>query len=371
MPKVNHEPDSNRRQTRAANANAHPGRVVMDVLGGRRKQEDIEKDKEAKKGRREARERKKVEKQVAIGAIAEFENRMALDDEIQGTKFPRRQSEGKSSDSFVIYMTHNAPSVDVPTKPKVDKKRKVGAKDLSGTGGNIMAVSYTNEKRSNTHQGLSELDERSDPGDDGHQTMAKKLKISEDKDSGPRPLCRTGLAFVSFSSKKTLTHKLETYIQPEGQFPINTPMPVTRTMAYTPKPKRIITQSRSEEESSQTESEDDNFETPRALKTKVPTDAEFIPDSDFGETTGVDLTTGVESSERSDGQNEESDTAESDGSDIYERRSATNHKAQEIKTIDLAKMQKKGTGKDKRAFRKEIGETRVLIMKDKDKVRGI
>lgn len=106
MPKVNHQPDSDRRQTRAANANAHPGRVVKDVLGGRRKQEDIEKDKEAKKERRETRERKKVEKRVAIGAIAEFENRMALDDEIQGTKFPRRQSEGKPSDSFVIYILH-------------------------------------------------------------------------------------------------------------------------------------------------------------------------------------------------------------------------------------------------------------------------
>lgn len=202
--------------------------------------------------------------------------------------------------------------------------------------------------------------------------MAKKLKISKHEDSGPLPLRRTGLAFVSFSFKKTLTHKLETYIlEPEGQFPINTPMPVARTMAYTPKPKKVITQSRSEEESSQIESEDDNFETPRALKTKVPTDAEFIPDPDFGETTDVDLTTGVESSERSDGQNEEIDAAESDESDIYERRSATKHKAQEIKTIDLAKMQKKGTGKDKRAFRKEIGETRALIMKDKDKVRGI
>ena len=100
MPKANHEPDPNRRQTRATNANAHPGQVVLDALGGRRRQEEIEKDKQAQKERREARERKKVEKQEAIKSVADFENKMALNDKIQETKFPRHQTEGKQSGSF-------------------------------------------------------------------------------------------------------------------------------------------------------------------------------------------------------------------------------------------------------------------------------
>ena len=49
MPNANQEPNPNRRQMRAANANAHPGRVVMEVLGGRRNQEELEKEKEAKR----------------------------------------------------------------------------------------------------------------------------------------------------------------------------------------------------------------------------------------------------------------------------------------------------------------------------------
>jgi hypothetical protein len=32
----------------ATNANAHPGKVVMEVLGGRQKKEDIENDKKSK-----------------------------------------------------------------------------------------------------------------------------------------------------------------------------------------------------------------------------------------------------------------------------------------------------------------------------------
>ena len=108
MPKVNQQPDTNRRQTRATNANAHPGRVVMEVLGGRRKQEDIERDKEGKKERRDARERKKMEKLGAIEAIAEYENEMAVDDKVQGTRFPQHQSEGKSlaPSSCLYIITH-------------------------------------------------------------------------------------------------------------------------------------------------------------------------------------------------------------------------------------------------------------------------
>jgi hypothetical protein len=96
MPKVNQlpGPDPNRRQTRATNANAHPGNVVMEVLAVRRKRDDIEKEKKAKAERRKARQTKDAIHRVAIDDIAEFENQMALDDRTQGTKFPRHQTEG-------------------------------------------------------------------------------------------------------------------------------------------------------------------------------------------------------------------------------------------------------------------------------------
>jgi len=102
MPKANHQPDVNRRQTRATNADAHPGRVVLEVLAGRRKKEDIENDKKAQNERRDTRERKKVERQVAIEDIADFENQMPLNDKVQETVFPRHQAEGRQSSSSLV-----------------------------------------------------------------------------------------------------------------------------------------------------------------------------------------------------------------------------------------------------------------------------
>ena len=96
MPKVYQQPDSDssRRQTRATNANAHPGRVVMEVLGSRRKQEDIKKDKKAKRERHENREKKKTQKLATVKNIADFEDRMALRNKAEDSSFPRRRTEG-------------------------------------------------------------------------------------------------------------------------------------------------------------------------------------------------------------------------------------------------------------------------------------
>ena len=222
-----------------------------------------------------------------------------------------------------------------------------------------MSESYTNKKVSLAQAAHQRLEERFEPDNDT-QAMAKKQKIKA------LPLCRTGLVFVSFSFRKTLTCKVETYIRPEGGLPVDIPMPDARTMEiYTPKPrqsKKVITQSKSESEDSPNESEDD-FETPRALKMKAPTHAEF--NSNFGETADINLPkTGVECSENGSelnfSNNESGVAEESDESDIYERRSATpatgRRNVQDFKTIDLTKIQMKATGKDKRAFRKEIDE---------------
>lgn len=97
MPKVNREPDPNRRQTRPTNATAHPGKAAMEVLAVRRKRKDIDAEKKARDGRRQARERKKVNERAAVMDIADFENQMALDDINDETRFPRHKTKRKYS----------------------------------------------------------------------------------------------------------------------------------------------------------------------------------------------------------------------------------------------------------------------------------
>src|SRR5258705_9664585 len=93
MPKVAQQPDPNRVQTRSTNANAHPGRVMMEALAVRRKHEDIEIEKQVKKERRKAREKKKADAQMAVLDIADFENNMTVDIIREETSFPRRRLE--------------------------------------------------------------------------------------------------------------------------------------------------------------------------------------------------------------------------------------------------------------------------------------
>jgi hypothetical protein len=99
MPEANQQPDPNRRQTRAANANAHPGRIVMAV---RRNGEVIEDEKKVRKERQNTREKKLAYKQAAIEDIAAFENKMALDDKAREISFPRHQTEGRSGACLIL-----------------------------------------------------------------------------------------------------------------------------------------------------------------------------------------------------------------------------------------------------------------------------
>jgi hypothetical protein len=66
MPKVTQQPDPNRVQTCSKNANAHPGRAVMEALAVWRKPEDIEIEKQVKKERCKARAKKKADAQMAV-----------------------------------------------------------------------------------------------------------------------------------------------------------------------------------------------------------------------------------------------------------------------------------------------------------------
>jgi hypothetical protein len=122
MPKANQQADPNRRQTRPSNANAHPGKVVKEVLGGRRKPEEIEMDKKARQERREEKERKKAKIQESIQQVADFEHTMALHDKVEETSFPRHQTEGKTSDTSLLNTcygdTHPSKSSNQPTGQK-------------------------------------------------------------------------------------------------------------------------------------------------------------------------------------------------------------------------------------------------------------
>jgi len=165
MPKATKEPDPNRRQTRPANANAHPGRVALEALAVRRKPEEIERDKQIQNERRKAREKKTSNEQAAIKDIVEFENEMAVEDLEQKAKFPRRQTEGESGPRLVNMCYSCAVTFSGTSK---NKKRKGPSKAIS------------HSKR--------ELDGSLDtePESDADQRKPKKLK------SGAMPLRRTG-----------------------------------------------------------------------------------------------------------------------------------------------------------------------------------
>jgi hypothetical protein len=93
MPKVI-SPDPNRRQTRPGNANAHPGKIVMEALAVRRKREEIDEEKKEQSKRRETREKKKANKKTAVVEIADFEHAMAIGDTEIEAQFPRYKTKG-------------------------------------------------------------------------------------------------------------------------------------------------------------------------------------------------------------------------------------------------------------------------------------
>jgi len=89
MPAVYQLPDADRRQTRPANANTHPGKVIKDAQKVRRSKEVIAEEKKGREDRRQTREKKKADRMTAVGDIAEFENKLALDAIAEKTQFPR------------------------------------------------------------------------------------------------------------------------------------------------------------------------------------------------------------------------------------------------------------------------------------------
>ena len=151
----------------------------------------------------------------------------------------------------------------------------------------------------------------------------------------------------------------------------------------TPKPKKNKNTRRfeSEDGNSQIETEDDEYETPKALQKRAPA---TLPDSS-SDSDSVGIVDSLADPEPEWKGKNALNTESDDGSDIYEpqkkekgklgnknKTSTRNHgdvQGSNLKTIDLAKMQKKAKGKkDKKAFRKEVEERRAVTSKKERKV---
>jgi hypothetical protein len=72
--------------------NTHPGTTAMEVLAVKRKPEVIAAEKKAHEKCRQAAEKKKLDKKIAVLEIADFENQMDVDAIAETTQFPRRQT---------------------------------------------------------------------------------------------------------------------------------------------------------------------------------------------------------------------------------------------------------------------------------------
>jgi hypothetical protein len=88
-----------RQQTRSRNANAHPGEILIKA-SGRRSQEEIQEEKQAKEARRQARETKEANQNAAILRVAKFENRMSIEETMEEETFPRRRATGMLLSAF-------------------------------------------------------------------------------------------------------------------------------------------------------------------------------------------------------------------------------------------------------------------------------
>lgn len=102
--------DPNQVKTCSKNATTHPGRIVNETLGVWRQPEEIEGEKSCRVERQQAQDQKKANSQASALEIAEFENKMAVDDTETVASFPRHKPEGELvtkiiSDSYKSKLT--------------------------------------------------------------------------------------------------------------------------------------------------------------------------------------------------------------------------------------------------------------------------
>jgi hypothetical protein len=96
------KPDPNRISTRPKNADAHPGQVVHSQ-STRRPVSEIQAEKDAKAARRSKKELELIKQDETAEAIAEYEQEMVINHEVEDAQFPRHL--GKAGMSyFLLYL---------------------------------------------------------------------------------------------------------------------------------------------------------------------------------------------------------------------------------------------------------------------------
>ena len=354
------EPGPTRPKTRSTNAHAHPGKAAMEVLAVRRKREDIDAEKKAREERRQTRQRKKANEQVAVMDIADFEDRMALDDMNKEIKFPRHQTEGKYSgptSACAIIIVHE-PLVNDSNESKIENKKRKGRK-----------VQVSNEKNpAKEHQGETVEPELLSDND---RPQVKKQKTARH----PIPLRRTGQLCLNFP-KRNLTCSIETYIQEiddsNGRSAVEFPSALDNTPRPIRRKESVIETSDSEDGDSQVETEEEDFTTPKALQKKGRT----FPSGNESDVQVVEIASesGLEYESSNQGgkymldnlsKYGRSDSADDneEESDLQEVKTTKTRARKTLKTIDLTKVTQ--ARKDKRAFRKEVEGKREVVAKGK------
>ena len=177
-----------------------------------------------------------------------------------------------------------------------------------------------------------------------------------------------------------LTRAIETYVHPDFEqhtlvdFSMQDSVAVDNWSHWTPKPVqkngKVVEGTETEGGNSQVESEDSNFETPRALKRGTDLSAPSISTDNDSDTVEIVDQERVSASEYQESQldNQQQQSESESDSD----KNVQNLKG--LKRIDLTKLPKnangKGKGKDKQAFRKDVKERQALVAKQgKNQVR--
>ena len=168
-------------------------------------------------------------------------------------------------------------------------------------------------------------------------------------------LCVERVSQCHLFSSKELTHTIETYLKLSD---IAMPDIVAE---ITPKSKKKVGEEpESEDMDSQGESEEDNFETPKALRKKSwiisSDDPDFVEKADKFD---VD-----QEMTESDNQNKEGesgpDSRNNESGSESDNRNGNELDLQEFRKVDFTKARRK-TKKDKKGFRKEVEERRALV----------
>ncbi len=94
MPSRKDDTSQPRMQTRAANSNKHPGAIVQAATRTHRDPTVIQKEKDAKRGRKEAKERQVAQEEAAESELEDYRSQQRTKARNDEKRFPRQQPSG-------------------------------------------------------------------------------------------------------------------------------------------------------------------------------------------------------------------------------------------------------------------------------------